>query len=55
MVENAQYCGRKEAKFMKPWYIRKRKVLEKACTIPIWKNDEFKLGIAWRGRTENDG
>lgn len=58
IVENAQYYGRREARFIKPWYTRKGKVLEKACTISVWKNGEFTLGtavLAWRGRTENDG
>ena len=57
-VEDAQCYGRREAKYMKSWCIREGKVLEKACTISVWKNDEFMLGTAvltWRGRTENDG
>lgn len=58
IVEDAQYYGRREAKFMKSWYIREGEVLEKACTISVWKNDEFMLGAAvpaWRRRTEDDG
>lgn len=39
MVEEAQYYGRREAKFMKSWYITEGKVLEKACTISVGKND----------------
>lgn len=44
--------------FMKSWYIREGKVLVKACTISVWKNDELRLGaamLAWTGRMGNDG
>lgn len=44
--------------FMKSWYIRKGKVLMKAYTILVWKNDALSLGaamLAWTGRMGNDG
>lgn len=57
IVEDVQYSSRREAKFTKSWYIREGRVLEKACTTSVWKNDEFRLDtavLAWR-RTETGG
>lgn len=44
--------------FMKSWYSREGMVLVTACTISVWKNDEFVLGaavLAWTGRMGNGG
>jgi len=50
-VEATQYYGRREAKFMESWYIREEKVLDKACTISVWKQGTY-VGYSSAGMEE---
>lgn len=41
--------------FMKSWYIREGKMLMKACTILVWKNDGLFVGCSNVGMDKQNG